>query len=535
MHAPVSRDDRASEPLYGRVAEAAIALSAAAVYWNSLAAPLIYDDRVWIAANPPVRRLGSIAAVLWPALPAVRGRPVLSLSLALNHALGGENPWGYHLANLAIHILAALALFGIVVRTLVLMPERFPAVRDRVLFAFSVALLWAVHPLQTESVTYVSQRSESLMGLFYLLTLYAFIRGAQAPGLGAWSLLSVAACALGMATKEVMVTAPLVVLAYDRTFVAGSFRGALRLRRGYYALLASTWLILGLLSAGLRGRGVGYGLGYSWWSYALSECWAVAHYILLSIWPHPLVLDYGTAIVGGPRDALPWLCVLAVLLGMTVVASARRSALGFCGVWFFLILAPASSVVPVAFQPMAEHRMYLPLAAVILAGVAGAWVRLGRRAALLAAAAALALGLGAYGRNRDYGSETSIWADTVLHRPGNPRARLALGDALSREARHVDAAGQFAEALRLDPGDFEARMDLGLELFKMGRADEALAQYRLIAPPTPDSAQLHCDIAMALERSGRATEAVGEYREALRLDPGLDNARAGLRRLGESR
>jgi len=184
---------------------------------------------------------------------------------------------------------------------------------------------------------------------------------------------------------------------------------------------------------------------------------------------------------------------------------------------------------------MAEHRMYLPLAAVILAGVAGAWVRLGRRAALLAAAAALALGLGAYGRNRDYGSETSIWADTVLHRPGNPRARLALGDALSREARHVDAAGQFAEALRLDPGDFEARMDLGLELFKMGRADEALAQYRLIAPPTPDSAQLHCDIAMALERSGRATEAVGEYREALRLDPGLDNARAGLRRLGESR
>jgi tetratricopeptide (TPR) repeat protein len=535
MYAPLNRDDVASDALYGRFAAVGIALSAAAVYAGSLGAPFIYDDRVWITGNPSIRHLGSIATVLWPGEPAVRGRPVLSLSLAFNHALGGEDPWGYHLANLAVHVLAALALFGIVARTLAFLPEHFPAGRDRILYAFSVALLWAVHPLQTESVTYASQRSESLMGLFYLLTLYAFIRGAQAPGQCAWLLLSVAACALGMATKEVMVTAPLIVLAYDRTFVAGSFRGALRLRRGFYAALASTWLILGLLSAGLRGRGVGYGLAYSWWGYALTECWAVGHYILLALWPYPLVLDYGTVVIGGSRDALPWACVLAVLIGMTAVAFARRSALGFCGACFFLVLAPASSVVPVAFQPMAEHRMYLPLAAVVSAGVAEAWAWLGRRAVAIVAAAAIALGIGAHERNKDYGSETSIWADTVLRRPGNPRARLALGEALSREARHAEAAAQFAEALRLDPGDFEARRKLGLELFRMGRVEEALAQYRLIAPPTPDSAQLHYDIAMALERFGRPPEAAGQYREALRLDPGLDDARAGLRRLGEPR
>jgi tetratricopeptide (TPR) repeat protein len=291
-------------------------------------------------------------------------------------------------------------------------------------------------------------------------------------------------------------------------------------------------MILVILAAGLRGRGVGYGLGYSWWGYALAECWAVGHYILLALWPYPLVLDYGTVIVGGLRDALPWACLLAVLLGVTVLAFARKSALGFCGVWFFLILAPASSVVPVAFQPMAEHRMYLPLAAVVTAGVAGAWAWLGARSLALAAAAALALGLGAHARNRDYRSETSIWADTVLRRPGNPRARLALGEALSRESRHAEAAAQFAAAVSLDPGDFDARRNLGLALFRMGRVDEALAEYRLIAPPTPDSAPLHCDIGMALERSGRAAEAAGQYREAIRLDPGLDEARAGLVRLG---
>jgi hypothetical protein len=535
MHAPVGRDPSASDTVAGRAAAAGIVLAAAAVYGGTLRAPLIYDDRVWITANPSIRHLGSLAAVLWPGEPAVRGRPVLSLSLAINRALGGDDPWGYHLASLSIHVLAALALLGIVARTLAFMPARFPAARDRILFAFSVALLWAVHPLQTESVTYASQRSESLMGLFYLLTLYGFIRGVEAPGRGAWLFVSAAACALGMGTKEVMVTAPLIVLAYDRTFVAGGFRAALRLRRGFYAALASTWLILGLLSAGLRGRGVGYGLGFSWWSYALTECWAVAHYLLLALWPYPLVLDYGTGVIGGIRDALPWACVVAVLLGATAVAFARRSALGFCGLWFFLVLAPSSSVVPVAFQPMAEHRMYLPLAAVVSAGVAGAWAWLGARSVALAAAAALALGLGAHGRNRDYASETSIWADTVLRRPGNPRARLALGDALSREGRHAEAAGQFAEALRLDPGDFEARRKLGLEFFDMGRVDEALAQYRLIAPPTPDSALLHCDIAMALERSGRAAEAAGQYREALRLDPGLGDARAGLLRLAQPR
>jgi Flp pilus assembly protein TadD len=506
-----------------------IVLATAAAYQGTLSGPLIYDDNVWITWNPSIRSLQSIGDVLHPPPGSmVYGRPVLSLSLALNHAVSGNAPWSYHLANLAIHILAALVLFGVVRRTLAYRPGLFPGERDRTLVAFAVALLWALHPLQTESVTYVAQRAESLMGLLYLLTLYCFVRGAQDPGRGAWPEAAVLACLLGMATKEVMVTAPLVVLAYDRTFASGSFRAALRLRWRLYLGLAATWLVPVLLSAGLRGRGVGYELGYSWWAYGLTECWVVVHYLMLAAWPHPLVFDYGTDIVASVGEAAPWAAVLALLLAAALAAFGRRTLLGFAGAWFFLILAPASSVIPVAFQPMAEHRMYLSLAAVAALFVGGVWSILGRRSLPVFLAAALALGIATALRNRDYRSDAAIWGDTVRRRPNNPRARIALGSALALEDRHAEAAAQFEAALRIDPGDFEARRNLGLALFHMGRNGEALAEYRKVLPPKPDSAPLHYDIALALDASGRTDEAIAEYGRALSIDPGDGEAHNNL-------
>ena len=510
-----------------------LAAAVAAAYWGSLAAPLLYDDHVWITANPSIRSLWPPGPVLAPAVgPWVGGRPVVNLSLALNYAVGGDRPLGYHAANVAIHLLAALALFGVARRTLDLLAERVPAERDRLLLALAVSLLWAVHPIQTEAVTYVSERSESLMGLFYLLTLYGFIRGARPGASRAWLPLSAASCLLGMATKEVMATAPLLVLAYDRTFVAGSAAAALRLRPRYYGALAASWVVLAWLCAGLRARGVGYGLGFTWWAYGLTQCWGIVHYLRLALVPHPLVFDYGVRGVGSALAALPWALALAALAAAAWAAFRRRTLAGYAGAWVLGILAPASSVIPVAFQPVAEHRMYLPLAGVVALGVAGAWCWLGRRSLPLLGAAALALGALTCLRNADYRSEVSIWSDTVLRRPENPRARLALGEALAREGRHPEAAQQFSEAIRIDPGDAQARHDLGLALFRMGRAEEALAQYRSIVAPSPDSASLHRDTAMALERLGRLPEAAAEFARAAAIDPADPEARAGLARLG---
>src|SRR5208282_291393 len=130
--------------------------------------------------------------------------------------------------------------------------------------------------------TYITQRCESLMGLFYLLTLYSFIRGAESQRPVGWFTLSVFACFLGMASKEVMVTAPVMVLLYDRTFVSGNFREAWTRHWRLYLGLASSWLLLGCLMADLHNRGVGYGLGIAWWGYALTECRAVVQYLRLA-------------------------------------------------------------------------------------------------------------------------------------------------------------------------------------------------------------------------------------------------------------
>ena len=164
-------------------------LAVAAVYQGTSSGPLIYDDDVWILWNPSIRHLWPPWGVLSPAPGSpVYGRPVLSLSFALNYAVGGAGPGSYHLANACIHAMAALALFGVVRRTLAFVPGTFRTERDRVAPAFAAALLWAVHPLQTEAVTYIAQRAESLMGLFYLLALYSLIRALQAGESRRWGL-----------------------------------------------------------------------------------------------------------------------------------------------------------------------------------------------------------------------------------------------------------------------------------------------------------------------------------------------------------
>jgi tetratricopeptide (TPR) repeat protein len=510
-------------------ASAMIALGTTSAYLGSLHGPFVYDDNIWITWNRSIRRLWPLWDVLSPdKASAVYGRPVLSLSLALNEAIGGMNPLGYHAANLVIHVLAALTLFGIVRRTLGYLPSRFPREGDRTIAACAAALLWAVHPLLTESVTYVIQRAESLMGLFYLLTLYAFIRMVQAPNGRAWGFGAVLACLLGMGTKQVMVTAPFIVLVYDRTFIAGTFAAAMRARWGLYLGLAATWVPFALLGGGIGAAGVGFGLGYQWWAYALTECWVVAHYLMLAFWPFPLVFDYGADVVSSVHETIPWAAILVVLAAAGFIAFLRRLAAGFAAVWFFAILSPSSSFIPVAYEPMAESRMYLPLAAVTALVTCALWSALGRRSIPLLAAAALALGASAFLRNADYRTDVSIWTDTVLRRPNNERARLALGSALAMQGRNDEAARQFEAALRIDPGDFQARLNLGMALYHKGRAADALAQYAAIAPPTPDSPTLHYDIALALDLAGRMDAAVAEYAAALRLDPVYAEARNNL-------
>jgi hypothetical protein len=399
------------------------------VYHNSFTGPFIFDDGPSIQENLTIRRL-------WPVWTIVgrTSRPVVHLSLAVNYALGGLNPWGYHLFNLAIHILAALTLYGVVRRTC-LLAKWAPTWRKAAPWlAVEIAVIWVVHPLQTESVTYIIQRCESLMGLFYLLTLYCVIRSNGSSQSIWWETGSVVSCALAMGCKPVAASAPVMVLLYERAFMAGSWREVLQRRWKMYAGLAATWLLLPLLLANGSGEWKeSAGFGYKKITpiqYALTQPAVIVHYLRLTFWPRPLCLDYNWLVAQTAAEEWPGLIAIGALLVGMVWVWRRRSALGFLAAWFFIILAPTSSFIPIADLAV-EHRMYLPLAAVVVLGVMGIHALIGRRTVAVVVVLAIALGFLTVQRNQDYRGNTAIWLDTVNKRPNNPRAHYCLGFALA--------------------------------------------------------------------------------------------------------
>jgi tetratricopeptide (TPR) repeat protein len=512
---------------------AVIVVAACAAYSASLGGAFLYDDAGSVVANPSLLHLSS--ALLPPNGVTVSGRPILNLSFAVNHAVSGTGVWSYHALNLAIHAAGALLLFGIIRRTLATPAAGSLSAGECVAVAFAAAILWAVHPLQAESVAYVVQRAESLMGLFYLLTLYAFIRfAAGTPRAAAWAVLSVAACLLGMGTKEVMATAPLVVLLYDRAFIGGSFREAWTRRRTLYLGYAACWVPLAFLviHAGGRGGSAGFGSGVPWWAYALTQFKAVVLYLRLSFWPRPLVGDYGRILEGN------WvrltLCAAFVLaLGAATWALLRRnSPLGFLGAWFLIILAPTSSVIPISTEIIAEHRMYLPLAAVMLLVALALNALLGRRLFLGAVCLlAVALTIVTVRRTRVYGSGFTFWSDVVRKVPANAGAWNNLGNLLAERGDQLGAMEDYRRALALAPAFASAHYNLGKSLAATGHATEAVTHYEEALKYRPEDPSIHYNMGDALALGKRQFAAAAEFREALRLDPGRSDA---WFRLGET-
>lgn len=501
-------------------------------YLGSFEGPFILDDRPAISENATIHDLGNWRAVLSPPAEGqtVSGRPLVNLSLAINYAIGGEAVRGYHVFNLLIHSLAALVLFGVVRRTLVrpVLGGRFG--RHATWLALTAALLWALHPLATESVTYIVQRAESLAGLFYLLTLYAFIRSLEATTPWRWQVVAVAACLCGMASKEVMVSAPLLVWFYDRALGAGSFGGALRKRPWFYAALAATWVLLGALVAatGTRGATAGFGLGISPWEYAVTQCRAIIHYLRLVVWPAPLVVDYGFSVERSLAAVWPQAVLLAGLLAATGVAFWRRSAAGVAAIAFFAWLAPSSSFVPVATQTIAEHRMYLPLAAVAVLAVCGAYRWTGWRSLWVLAGAAVVLGGVTAARNEDYRSTLALWTDTAAKRPGNARAHMELGVALQEAGMSAEAVPAFEEALRLQADYPKARNNYANALVGVGRFAEARVQYGIVIRELPGRAEPWHGLGVADLGEEKWAAAAADFTEALRINPDMGNSRHNL-------
>lgn len=503
---PLYQEPEAAPPAWGKaVACLVILLAGMVAYSNSLEGPFVFDGEPSILWNKAIRRLYPLVHLITDAPPSstVDGRPILHLSYAINYQFSGTEVRGYHLTNLAIHLLAGLFLFGLVRRTL----TRFRSPTRSLILALVITLLWVLHPLQTASVTYINQRAESLLGLWYLLTVYAALRGAQvrlAWQRPLWSTLSILACWLGAGTKEVIVSAPLIVMLYDRVFLFPSWQASVRCRWRLYLGLWGSWLPLGALVWMTHNRGgvAGFGSGMGVVEYALSQAYYIMVYLKLCVWPHPLVFFYGRDPVQDWHAISIGMLVVGGALLATLLALRRWPWAGFLGLWFFATLAASSSVVPIATQIAAEHRMYLALAAVVTLAVVSLdrcseavvpdrWHR-ATWSLSLAVAVILILGLTTYNRNKVYHTALRLWADVAEKVPMN----------------------------------YTAWDNLGYSYRLMGDLERALeALHRGIAI-RDDYANLYDERARTYEAMHKLPEAVQDYNRAIELAPDLLTARS---------
>ncbi len=569
---------------------AAIVLALVAAYSSALRAPFELDDTGSITTNPTIRTLAPSVALDPPGGDeAVSGRPVANYSLALNYALNDafgvdQNPdpagpnktVGYHLVNVLVHLLCGALLFGVARRTLrsIRPDERSPRHADAL--AGIIACIWLFHPLQSEVVDYVVQRTESIAALCYLATLYASIRAWDAAGRGAsvrWYIASVVACVVGMATKEIVITAPLVVVLYDVAFRPTSWTTLRSTGRVwlYLALVATCALSVGLIAGGSRGKTVGFHLGIAWYEYLYSQAWAIGRYVRLFFWPSALTFDYGAAPVRGPAG-VPGFLMLTAAGVATIVAwtRARWRWLGFLGAWFFLILAPSSSFVPITTEIAAERRIYLSIISVIVLVVLAADALRHRLVARLTdeqrrrfdrPVTAVAMGLVAllllgttFVRGRTYADAERLWIDTIHKAPRNPRAydnlaaamlarrptEYAAADSLYRRAISVDSSyipawsnlaeidieqGRLAaadtvlrRALAIDSNSVDVVAKLGGVLMRQGDATHAIPYLERVASQFPTGENL-VNLAGAYLRVERPGDAVAALQRAVAVEP----------------
>ncbi len=438
-----------------------LAAAAAAPYLNALQGSFQFDDYNVIVDNPAVHSWGAFLA------DAAHGiRPVLKLSYTLNW-LAGPGPFGFHLVNIAVHAANTLLVYALALRLTRPKDGDAPAPKESFgTAALFAALLFAVHPVQTEAVTYLCGRSVSLMAFFYLASILAYDHGARGGSrLVAW-LVSPALFLLAVLTRETALTLPAALALWEAARGDGSSAREIARRQ------APHWILLGLLVFwiaihpaaadlylyGLTRRSVGDNL--------LTQVNGVAYLVSRLLLPHRLNIDPDLPGLSKWSPALAAeAALLASLCALGVLALRRRPLAGFGLLWFFLQLLPTNSIIP-RLDVANERHLYLAGWGLFLAAggvLAEAWRAkpgAARAARAAMAAAVVAAALLTVLRNEDYRSEVSLWRQTARVSPGKARVHNNLGYAYQLAGERENAARAYEEALRLDPDFRKARGNL---------------------------------------------------------------------------
>ena len=490
---PTVRADTASRfDLRALVACSAAALLAGLVYLNALHNPFVYDDYHTVVANTSLQNVADVRAIVLHDIT----RPIVNFSYAIDRALWGAGPLGFHVTNVLLHVLNVILLFQLAWRLVENGQGR--GITDRPIraevVAFATASLFAVHPMMTEAVGYISGRSEVLCATFFLLGMLSgrrWVRGDGAP----WAMLTVGLWGAALATKETAAMFPFVLFAYDGLTGHPSLarlnasRGSNAERRRRVATLhlplMATAAVLGIVR--LIVLRIEYpGQVSVHWRYILLELDVLRRYVWLLVNPAGQALFHEVAAVRSLFEPRVLFAVGASGLMLALAWGLRRveriASLGI--VWFLLLLVPSAALnVLDQGEPMAEHRVYLASCGVFLAagsgvGRLGAWLARARARTRWLGRAALAAVLVSFSvdtlfRNSVWADPVTLWRESVDLAPTHFRPRLLLGEALQDAGRREEAIEQYRIAIRLRPTELTGYLKLGLCLAEMGRLDEA--------------------------------------------------------------
>jgi protein O-mannosyl-transferase len=517
-----------------------IAILGGLVYLNALRNPFVYDDHRLVIDNASLQQLSNWRAILYHDI----SRPLVNLSYAIDYLVwGGPSALGFHLTNLAIHIINILLVYGLASgladdhKTSHHEPARIDTV------AIATALLFAVHPALTQGVEFVSSRAETLCAMFLLI---AFIVARRAMREGPRSLwfISVGAWLLALACKEIAVMFPFVLLAYDYLVapIDASERRR-RLWRVHLPLIGAT-VIVGLIRVAVLVT-LEYSTATVRWKFALVELDVFRRYAQLLLWPTGQAIFHAIEPINSITDprALGGLATFLLFVA-TIWKLRRQDVVSFGLAWFVLLLIPSAILVILdRGEPMSEGRLYTASIGFFFAagGVAAAVMERAKRISPVARnrvrdigyAIVVVLALRTMTRNVIWHTPTSLWLEAAEYAPQHWLPRLGLGEALHESGHHQEAIEQYRQALTLRPSDPLAYAKLGQCLLETGQVEAADVTFESLRKLDPGSIAASTGLGLIALRARDSEVARAYFLESLSREPGSVPMRQVLASIAE--
>jgi protein O-mannosyl-transferase len=502
-------------------AAAILAIIIFLAYVNSFSVGFQFDDLLSIVHNRNIQQWDTFLDVSYWTNP--NNRPLGYFSFALNYAINGLNPAGYHFVNVLIHLLTSLMVFKLTVLLLQTAKPQYETGRIHSI-AIVTAALFALHPLQTMAVTYMVQRLSLLAALFYLISVYSYLKarilqknGQTRPALR-YFLFSALAFGLGMLSKQIVISLPIMLLMTEWLIIQSPDRKTpnwIKISAGAFVTGILILLVTGLMPSETE--------KISRADYLMTQAVVLLEYIKLIFWPMQLNLDhhipvqhsfFDTAVVSGT------LLVLWMIASVFFLRKKGYPLASFGIAWFLIALSVESSLIPIS-DVMFEHRLYLPLAGLLAAMIIHldmVWSAKRWAIPLVLSIMMLFYGWRTIDRNRDWQDEFTLWNKSMKQYPDNPRAVNNVGLALKKKGNISQALEYYNKALTLEPGMVEATFNRGIVYFDLGDYRTALDAFNEVVSNAPGKLDAIAFRALAYGHIGLYEESLSDFNTYMAVD-----------------